>query len=312
MILLAWAMGLHHDHDHHEQSHHHHQLNPANYKRVLWVLLLTASFMGVEFVCGWLANSLALIADSFHMLTDVAALGLTLFAFYVSQRPATDKNTFGFYRMEILAAFINGVMLAVIALAIIYHAIERLRQPPSIEAGQVLLVAFIGLLINLISGYILIHGDRDNLNMKGALFHVMGDALASVGTLVAAALILWKGWYWADPVVSAVIAVIIIFSAYRLISDTVHVILQGAPLHVDLGDVRQSLLKVEGVSEIHNLHVWSLSSNMVILTVHIVESAPHTSGLLETTKKMLREKFNIQHTTIQIEQTSLEAHEPRF
>ncbi|MEQ1876767.1 MAG: cation diffusion facilitator family transporter [Bdellovibrionia bacterium] len=276
------------------------------------VLVLTASFMGVEFAYGILSNSLALIADSFHMLTDVAALGLTLFAFYISRRPATERNTFGFYRAEILAAFVNGVFLAVLAIGTIIHAIDRLKSPPEIAAGQVMVVAFIGLVINLASGYILSKGEKDNLNMRGALFHVMGDALASVGTLLASGLILWKGLSWADPVMSCIIALIIIFSAYRLISDTVHVILQGVPLHVNVKEIRESLLKLDGVGELHNLHVWSLSSNTVILSVHLVEGEKRVPGLLERAKTLLKDKFQIRHTTIQIEERSLESQEPGF
>jgi cobalt-zinc-cadmium efflux system protein len=306
-------MGHFHTHDHpHDHHGHGHDNSKQNQKRVLLVLALTASFMGVELVYGFLANSLALVADSFHMLTDVAALGLTLLAFYISRRPANDKNTFGFYRMEILAAFVNGVLLAVIAIGVLYHAFERLQAPPEVDAMQVIVVAFLGLVLNLVSGFILMRGDQENLNMKGALFHVMGDALASVGTLIASFLIIWKQWYLADPIVSAFIAVIIIFSAYRLISDTVHVILQGVPVHLDMNEVRSSLETLEGVDEIHNLHIWSLSSKMVILTVHIVAGKSAKEGLLERAKALLKAKFHIDHSTIQVEERSLKAQEPSF
>lgn len=301
----------HHGHDHH--GHHHHgEIHRSDLKRVFSVLALTASFMGVEFVYGVLSNSLALVADSFHMLTDVAALSLTLFAFYMGLRPATDKNTFGFYRMEILVAFINGVLLAVMAIGIVSHAIERLREPLEVAAGQVMWVAFIGLVINLVSGYILSRGQKDNLNMRSALFHVMGDALASVGTLASSALILWKGFVWADPIMSLIIALIIIFSAYRLISDTVHVILQGVPVHVNVPAIREALQSLEGVSELHHLHVWSLSSKKVILSVHLVEGEKKSVNLLERAKSLLKDKFSIHHTTIQIEEKSLQEHEPGF
>ncbi|HEX4924320.1 MAG TPA: cation diffusion facilitator family transporter [Bdellovibrionales bacterium] len=306
-------MHAHHHHHHgHDHAHERHE-ETKDSKRVLWVLLLTASFMGVEFAYGLLSNSLALVADSFHMLTDVAALALTLLAFYISGRPATDRNTFGYYRMEILAAFINGVMLAVMAVGIMYHAYERLQEPPHVEAGQVIVVALIGLAINLVSGFILMRGHHhENLNMRGALFHVMGDALASVGTLAASILILWKGWAWADPIVSVLIAVIIVFSAYRLISDTVHVILQGVPHHVNVNEIRECLLGVDGVDDIHNLHVWSLSSSTVILTVHIVARPNGPPDLLEKTKAVLKDRFHIRHSTIQVESVSLQAHEPSF
>jgi cobalt-zinc-cadmium efflux system protein len=304
-----------HSHGHHHGHHDHHhagEIHRSDLKRVIWVLVLTASFMGVEFVYGLLSNSLALVADSFHMLTDVAALGLTLFAFYISLRPATDKNTFGFYRMEILVAFVNGVLLAVMAIGIMIQAVERLKEPPDVAASQVMVVAFIGLVINLVSGYILAQGQKDNLNMRSALFHVMGDALASVGTLASSALILWKGYVWADPIMSAIIAVIIIFSAYRLISDTVHVILQGVPVHVNVQAIREALQSLEGVSELHHLHVWSLSSKKVILSVHLVEGGERKANLLERAKHLLKEKFEIHHTTIQIEAQSLKAQEPGF
>lgn len=268
--------------------------------------------MLIEIVFAYLSNSLALMADGIHMLTDVASLGMTYFAFQMSQRPATQEKTFGYYRIEILSAFFNGIFLAVLSCGIIWQALERLREPSSINVRQMLVVAVIGLLVNLISGAILLKGDHDNLNLRGAFLHVMGDAFASVGTIVAGLLILQFGWMVADPIASIAISLIIIYSSYSLINETVHIILQGAPKNLDTKKIEERLSQLEGVRSVHHLHVWSLSSDVVILSVHLVEASVSHEGLLVLAKKLLHDEFKISHCTIQIESESLEAHEPRF
>ncbi|MGE3973895.1 MAG: cation diffusion facilitator family transporter [Bdellovibrionales bacterium] len=304
-------MGLGHSHHHH----HDYQEDRAQFQRsLLWVLGLTLTFMFVEVGFGFFTNSLALLADGVHMLTDVASLALTFVAFIWSQRPATKMKTFGFYRVEILAAFVNGLFLMLLSAGIIWSAWSRLSEPLEIKSTEMLIVACIGLLVNLIAGFILFKQSHKNLNLQGAFLHVMGDTLASVGTIVASCLIIWKGWTLADPVVSLVISVIIIISSYRLVADAVHIILQGVPANIDPLLIDQELRQLKGVTDLHHLHVWSLSSNMNVLTVHLVVSGgcqEHTAFLSEASE-LVRKKFGISHTTIQIETTSLESKELHF
>lgn len=307
-------MGRGHSHSHqHDDSHSHHPKGTDdNIRRILFVLVLTASFMAIEFVYGYLSNSLALMADAVHMLTDVAALALTYFAFKLSRKPPTARSTFGYYRFEILAAFINGILLAVLSIGIVWEAFGRLSESPDVQVNQMLIVAICGLVINLISGAILLKGDHANLNLRGALLHVLGDALASVGTIVASVLIIWKGWVSADAVVSIVIAIIVMISAYRLITETVHIILQGAPLNIGTDEIEKALGDLPSVVGVHHLHVWSLTSNMIILSVHLVVQKCSTQDLLIEAQKLLKDRFEIKHSTIQIELESLEHQEPRL
>ncbi len=301
-------MSQDHAHGHSHQHHRHHHI-----KTVSVVLVLTAIFMVIEILYGYWTNSLALMADGVHMLTDVASLGMTAFAFILSRRPATAQKTFGFYRAEIFAAFINSLLLSVVAIGLIYSAWERLGEPPEVEFKSMSVVATLGLLVNLVSGYWLHKGAKDNINLRGAFLHVMGDAVASVGTIAAAALMWWKGWMMADPLMSIGISVIIFFSAFRLMSETIHLILQGVPLHIDTATIEKELRGLSGVLDVHHLHVWGLSSDLVILTVHLV-MAPESDGqkILTLAKKSLREQFHIDHTTIQIETQNLKDQEIGF
>jgi len=287
----------------------HHHSHRSKKQKVLLVIFLTALFMGIEIVYGFITNSLALIADGIHMFTDVAALSMTLFALYLTQRPATEKKTFGFYRAEILVAFINGLFLAVLSIGVIWSAIERLQAPPEVNSETMAFVALIGLAINIVAGFVLMRGHEHDLNIKAAFLHVVGDALASVGALLAAGFMMWKGWYWMDSVASLVISLIILVSAYRLISETVHLILQGVPVHLDSAEIEKSLKQEEGVVDLHHLHVWGLSSNFTILTVHLVVRSLASQELLERVQKMLRDKFEISHSTIQLEQSCLKDRE---
>ena len=226
--------------------------------------------MLAEAVGGWLTNSLALLADAGHMLTDVAALTLTLAAIWFASRPATAKKTYGYYRYEILAAFVNGIALVLLSLWVIYEAYERWTDPPEIQGFGLTIIASGGLVINLISAYLL-HGDHaHDLNMRGAWLHVMGDALGSVTAIMAGVLIMAFGWFWADAVGSVLISLIIIFGAWRLIRESVNVLLEGTPSHINLTAVEQTILETEAVEDVHDLHVWTITSGMEALSVHIV------------------------------------------
>lgn len=264
--------------------------------------------MIAEAIGGWLTNSLALLADAGHMLTDVAALTLTLFAIWFASRPATSKKTYGYYRLEILAAFVNGIALALLSVWIIYEAFQRWSFPPEIKGFELTLIAFGGLIINIIAAYLL-HSDRKNdLNMRGAFLHVVGDLLGSVAAIIAGILILSFGWLWADAVCSVLISLIIIFGAWRLILESVNVLLEGTPSHINLGAVEKKILDTAGVGGVHDLHVWTISSGIEALSAHIThdDSVAH-SELLAVVRQKLHDNFGIDHLTIQMETLDLEA-----
>lgn len=258
--------------------------------------------MLAEAVGGWLTNSLALVADAGHMLTDVGALLLTLGAIWFASRPATPNKTYGYYRLEILAAFINGVVLVLISLFVIYEAYLRWNSPPEIRGLELTVIAVGGLIVNLIAAYLL-HGDhQEDLNMRGAWLHVMGDALGSVTAIVAGALIVAFNWVWADAVTSFLISLIIIFGAWRLIHESVNVLLEGTPSHINLTAVEQSILQHENVKNVHDLHVWTITSGMEALSVHIVHhEAVEQPRLLRSIREKLHAEFGINHLTIQME-----------
>ncbi len=258
--------------------------------------------MVAEAVGGWLTNSLALIADAGHMLTDVAAMSLTLGAIWFAMRPATARKTFGYYRLEILAAFVNGIALALLSVWVIYEALTRWAAPPDINGSQLTLIAIGGLIVNIIAAWLLHSGHKRDLNMRGAFLHVVGDLLGSVAAVFAGIAIVGFGWLWADPVVSIVISLIIIVGAWRLILDSVNVLLEGTPAHIDLTLVERTILETDGVSGVHDLHVWTISSGMEALSAHIshVDSVAH-SDLLVAVRKRLHDGFGIDHLTIQME-----------
>ena len=270
--------------------------------RLKIALGLTFGYMFAEAIGGWLTNSLALLADAGHMLTDVAALSLTLAAIWFAARPATPNKTFGYYRLEILAAFVNGIALVLISLWVIYEAYERFYQPPEVAGLQLTIIAAGGLVVNLIAAYLL-HGDHQHdLNMRGAWLHVVGDALGSVTAIIAGALIIAFGWFWADAVCSVLISFIIIFGAWRLIRESVNVLLEGTPAHINLKAVEETIRETEAVEDVHDLHVWTITSGMEALSVHIVhhEKTPQ-AALLQKVRERLHDRFGIDHLTIQLE-----------
>lgn len=258
--------------------------------------------MIAEAVGGWLTNSLALVADAGHMLTDVAALSLTLAAVWFGSRPATARKTFGYYRLEILAAFVNGIVLVLLSIFVIYEAVIRWRTPPVIDGFRLTIIAAGGLIVNIIAAKLLHHGHKHDLNMRGAWLHVMGDLLGSVTAIAAGVLIASAGWFWADPLCSILISLIIIFGAWRLISDSVNVLLEGTPAHINLSAVETVILDTEGVSGVHDLHVWTISSGIEALSAHINhdDSVVH-SELLVRVRERLHTNFGIDHLTIQME-----------
>lgn len=270
-------------------------------RKLLLVLILTTVFMVVEAVGGYLSGSLALIADAGHMLTDVGALGLSLASVWIARRPATPRRTFGFLRLEILAAFVNGAVLLVLVLWIIVEALRRLRTPMPVEADLFLAIATIGLVVNLAGLWILHGAHHRNLNVRGAYLHVLGDALGSIGAISAAVVIKFTGWLPADPIISIVLSLLILVGAWRLVRESVDILLEAVPPHVDLDAVRAGILAVPGVESVHDLHVWTVTSGMIAMSAHVVvpDLASHPPTLTRI-QETLRVK-GIAHTTIQLE-----------
>ena len=264
--------------------------------------------MLAEAVGGWLTNSLALIADAGHMLTDVAALSLTLGAIWFGARPATAKKTFGYYRLEILAAFVNGIALVLLSIWVIYEAVMRRQAPPDVNGIQLTFIAGGGLIVNIVAAKLLHADHKHDLNMRGAWLHVMGDLLGSVTACLAGVLIVTRGWLWADPLCSVMISLIIIFGAWRLIMESVNVLLEGPPAHISLAAVEQTIRETAGVGGAHDLHIWTISSGIEALSAHIShdETIAH-SELLALVREKLHDRFGLDHLTIQMETMDLEA-----
>jgi len=284
-----------------------------NARRLRGVLLLTASYMVVEAIGGWLTNSLALVADAGHMLTDVAALGLALGAMWMAERRAPPEKTYGYHRLEILAAFVNAVALVVLSLAIFYHAVGRWREPPPVRGLEMMLIAAGGLSINLLAAVLLHPGHRQSLNVRGALLHVVSDGLGSLGAMIAGILIWSKGWYWADPLFGLITGGLIILCSWRLLKETVNVLLEATPAHIDIARVADAIRTTPGVVEVHDLHVWTISCGKEALSAHVVltEAASHRE-ILHRLQERLKERFGIAHITIQIETPDFEEQEIHF
>ena len=277
-------------------------LSESHMRALQAVLLITAVFMLAERVGGVLANSLALLADAGHMLTDVAAIGLSLFAARIARRPATPEKTYGYLRIEILAALINGTALFVIAGAIVVEAIRRMGQPPEVQPGILLGVATAGLIANVIAMRLLHKGHNDSLNVRGAYLHIVSDLLGSIGAILAGVVIFLTAWNVVDAIISVIIALLILVSAWRLVRESVDVLLEGTPAHISLGEVQTQLAEIAGVHGVHDLHVWTVTSGVVAMSGHVVvEDSGLHQGILETAHGRLA-ALGIQHVTMQIEQ----------
>ncbi len=288
----------------HTQHHIHAESESGNSRSQLVIaLFLTAGYMVVEAVGGFLFNSLALLADSGHMLSDVMALSLSWFALQIGQRSPTDRHTFGFKRTEILAALLNGVALWVIVGLLFYEAVRRFFQPPAVEGTGMLIVASAGLAVNILIASLLFHARGENLNMKSAFIHVIADALGSAGAIMAALVILATGLNWVDPLVSVLIGFLILFSSWELLKESVHILMEGVPTGMQIRDLEQTLIEQDGVCCVYDLHVWSITSNRHALSAHVVLSDPaeDRNEVLRRLNSVLFEKFHIDHATIQIE-----------
>lgn len=285
---------------HYHHSHNHSHAN-ENKKSLLWVMFITAGYMIAEFIGGWFAGSLALTADAGHMLGDVAALALSFFAFWLASKKTSENKTYGYCRAEIFAALINGITLILIAVEILREAWTRFHSVQHINAEIMMIVAFGGLLVNIAGAMILHHGSKENLNIKGAFFHVLGDLLGSVGAVAAGALIMWKQWYVADPVISAVIAILILNGSFRIIGSALKVLMEFVPENIDVIAVNNDLKNIPGVSDVHDLHIWSLGSDTVALSAHLSTDGGSYDSILAAVSDLLKEKYDIDHATVQIE-----------
>ena len=291
---------------------HTHQISAAgkNKKPLAIVFCLTFFYLIVEVIGGLWTGSLALLADAGHMLTDVAGVGLALLAIWFAEKPASPEKTYGYYRVEILAALTNAVVLIFISLYILYEAYERFKNPPEVQSKGMLAVAAIGLVINIAGVLILRSGSKESLNMKGAYFEVLSDMLTSVGVIIAGVIMLTTGWYYADPLISAGIGLFILPRTWALLKDAVGVLLEGTPSDVNITALRESLSKTAGVQEIHDLHVWSLTSGVNALSVHTVlaEGADH-DDVLARVHQTCKTEFHIEHITAQTERGDFSCHE---
>jgi cobalt-zinc-cadmium efflux system protein len=292
-----------HDHDHRPPG------RGGSTRRLALTLALILGYAAAEAVGGWWTNSLALLADAGHMLADAAALALTLFAIWVARRPPTPRRTYGYYRAEILAALVNGGALVAIAVLILVEAARRLWDPPPVLGGPMMAIAGGGLAVNA-AGLWLLHADRSaSLNLRGAWLHVLSDALGSVAALAGGLLVWAFGWFRADPVISALIGLLVVHSAWRLVAESVAVLMEGAPGHIDVDEVRDALAGVAGVREVHDLHVWTITSGLEALSAHVVSADGRPPGeLLRDLRDVLHRRFGIDHVTIQVEPPDFEEH----
>jgi cobalt-zinc-cadmium efflux system protein len=271
-------------------------------RRMTAALLLTCLIAVVEAVGGWLTHSLALLSDAGHMWTDVSALGLALLAAWFAGRPANRKRTYGYVRLEILSALVNGVLLLAITVFIVVEALERFRHPAQVHLGPMAIVAAIGLVANLVAMAFLHAGH--SLNTRSAFLHVVGDALSSVGVLVGAAVMAVSGWAWVDPVISIAISAVVVVGGWRVLREAVDVLLETVPPHVDADGVEKALGSIPRVTAVHDLHIWTVGGGMVALSAHLVVDEPsacENDTILAAAKCALVEQFGIDHSTLQIE-----------
>lgn len=285
------------------RHHHHLDLSRLSAQRtLLFVLGLTGVYLVAEAIAGYLANSLALLSDAGHMFSDVAALGLSWLAMRFAARPATIHKTYGLQRLEILAALMNGVTLIALSIFIVVEAWHRFAVQEVVKGELLMYVSLGGLLVNLVAAWLLAREGHSNLNMRGAFLHVVGDLLGSLAAVIAGGLIVWKGWYWADPLFSLLISGLIVFNSWRLVAEAVNILLEGTPAHIDAREVEQALREVAGVQGIHDLHIWTITSGRHAVTAHVVvREASESRRILREIQSLLAARFELTHSTIQIE-----------
>jgi cobalt-zinc-cadmium efflux system protein len=289
-----------HSHQHFESS-----------RRRLWLAFWTQlGFFGVELAGGIYANSLALLADAGHMLSDVGALGLSLLALAWAARPPTDRKTFGYHRLEILVALINGLVLWTVAGFIFYEAVGRFFHPPEVSSRPLMIIASVGLLVNLLGMYVLMPSREHNLNLRSAFLHLLGDSLGSVAAIAAGVAIWWQGWYWFDPLAAGIVGVLIIISSWQLVWEAAEILMESTPRHIPLDEVQQSIEGHPQVRQVHDLHVWTIASGIYALSVHVnIDNHINRDCLTWELEELLHHRFGLEHNTIQVEGPDF--HDPR-
>ena len=281
-----------------------HAKQQSDIKRIQLALVLTGMFMLVEVVGGILSGSLALLADAGHMLTDTMALALSAIAFRMSSRPADAKRSYGYQRFQILAAFVNGLSLLVIVGWILFEAVQRILNPPLVMGQMMLVIATAGLVVNIIVFFVIHGGDQENLNMRGAALHVLGDLLGSIAAITAALMILYTGWMPIDPILSIGVAMLIFRSAWHLVKRSGHILLEGTPEWLDVNDMQSKIVASNPeVKEIHHVHVWGLTPQHPMLTMHVAlkQIQPDTTSIVRSIKNLIKEEYGINHSTIEVE-----------
>lgn len=297
----------------HQHDHGHDHTHGANKKVLLLSFIIITGYMVVEAIGGFLTNSLALLSDAGHMLSDSISLGIAMLAFMFGEKAASYSKTYGYKRFEILAAVLNGITLIGIALFIFYEAIERFTNPPEVATTGMLIISIIGLFINILVASIMMRGSdtKDNLNMRGAFLHVLSDMLGSVGAIVAALLIMFFGWGWADPLASVIVALLVVRSGYHVTKASIHVLMEGTPSNVDVQEIIQLIEQTDGIESIHDLHIWTITSGTNALSCHAVVNdqlkIAESEHILRKIEHNLQHK-GIKHVTIQLE-TSLHRHD---
>lgn len=273
-----------------------------NMRPLAFTLALTTIFMVVEVVGGLLTGSLALLADAGHMLSDSASLALALFAFWLSGRPATPEKSFGYKRAEILAALANGLALVAISVWIFIEAYRRFQEPPEILGGWMLVVAVVGLMVNVAGAWILSRSEGESLNLQGALRHVLADVAGSVGAITAAVIIIFTGWGYADPLISALIGVLVLASSWSLLRDSINILLEASPRGLDANEIGRRMAATEGISEVHDLHVWTITSGFPALAAHVLVGRDEDChAKRRDLEEVLSHEFGIDHTTLQMD-----------
>lgn len=278
-----------------------HRHGSSTHLNLLWPVLLTLGFAFVEAIGGWFTHSLALLGDAGHMFSDSVSLALAWSAAWVALRPPTRRHTYGLARVEVLVALLNGLLMLFIIFGIVHEAIHRLSVPRSVEGGQVMLIAFIGLLVNVGVAYALNKSEK-NINSRAAMLHVMGDLLGSVAALAAGGVIYFTGWMPIDPILSMLISLLLLGSTFNLLREAVHVLMEGVPAHIDPDAVQQDMSQMQGVNSIHDVHIWTLASGVVALSAHVVLSDLHGwMRVLPDMREMLDKRYGINHVTLQPE-----------
>jgi cobalt-zinc-cadmium efflux system protein len=303
-------MSFHHEHNEaihdHEVHDHTHDLKNTSYHRLWWAFSINLAFLIIEVVGGLMVNSLALLADAGHMLTDVGALALAIFVAHLAQRPATPGRTFGFLRAEVIGAFLNGATLVLIVGFIFYEAWQRFGQVQTINGPIMIIIALSGLIANIASAVILAKGNEDNVNMRGVFLHMVADALGSLGAVIAGIVIITTGWQPADAIASLVIGTLILWSSFGFLKETINILLEATPDNIDYTEVKESLEEMEHIEAVHDLHIWTITSGMPVLSAHIrlascCNDTNHWQDCLRDANRLLKERFGIDHTTLQIE-----------